>query len=194
MDDYLSARIISDPLGLYDCDVPCDGSAAVIVSAIESEPDLRRSPIGLGAVGTALGGRASWDQWEDLTTMGCRDAAGMMWSRTDLKPNDVDFVWLYDGFTIVALLWLEALGFCGRGEGGHFVESGDRIAATGELPINPDGGQLSGARLHGFGGLHEACRQLWRTAGGTQLDRRTDVAVVTSGACTMCASLVLHRL
>ena len=70
------------------------------------------------AVGTALRGRPSWDQWDDMTTMSARDAAAHMWTRTDLRPADVDFAELYDGFSWLAMCWLEALGFCGHGESG----------------------------------------------------------------------------
>jgi acetyl-CoA acetyltransferase len=134
MDDYLGARMISRPLCLYDCDVPCDGSTAVIVSAADTTPDLRKSPIHVLAVGTALHGRNSWDQFDDLTTMALRDAATMMWCRTDLKPADVDAVEVYDGFSFIALAWIEALRFCAKGEGGAFLEGGRRIALDGELP------------------------------------------------------------
>ena len=83
-----------------------------------------------------------------------------MWSRTDLRPADVDIAELYDGFTFLTFAWLEALGFCGDGESGPFVEGGARIALDGELPLNTYGGQLSAGRMHGYWVLHEACLQL----------------------------------
>ena len=89
-----------------------------------------------------------------------------MWARTDLRPGDVDVAQLYDGFTIEVVWWLEALGFCGTGEAGAFVEGGERIALGGELPLNTWGGQLSGGRLHAaFGHTAEAVRQLRGEAG-----------------------------
>ena len=75
-------------------------------------------------------------------------------------PADVDVAELYDGFSFLSMVWLEALGFCGKGESGPFIEGGKRIALEGELPLNTSGGQLSGGRLHGFGFIHEACVQL----------------------------------
>ena len=96
--------------------------------------------------------------------MALRDAAAMMWARTDLKPADVDVAELYDGFSFITLAWLEALGFCGQGEGGPFIEGGERIALDGQIPLNTHGGQLSAGRLHGYGFLHEACVQLWGEA------------------------------
>jgi acetyl-CoA acetyltransferase len=181
MDDYLAARMISDPLGLYDCDVPIDGSTAVIVSSRETARDLRRTPVKVEAIGCGLRGRPSWDQFDDLTTMAARDAAAMLWSRTDLKPHDVDIAELYDGFSFLTIVWLEALGFCSKGEGGRFIEGGKRIALDGELPLNTNGGQLSAGRLHGYGFLHEACTQLRGAAGGRQVAGSPEVATVGVG-------------
>ena len=137
MDDYLSVRLVSEPLGLYDCDVPADGSTAFIVSRADAAPDLRRPPLKFEAMGTALRGRPSWDNFDDLTTMALRDASTMMWERSDLTPADVHIAELYDGFSFIALAWLEALGFCGHGEGGPFIEGGERIAreAAGEAGV-----------------------------------------------------------
>jgi acetyl-CoA acetyltransferase len=191
LDDYLAARMISEPLCLYDCDVPADGSTAVIVSRADAAPDLRRRPVGIEAVGTAIRGRPSWDQWDDLTTMASRDAAAMLWDRTDLTPADVDIAELYDGFSFIALAWLEALGFCGHGEGGPFVEGGTRIARDGELPLNTHGGQLSAGRLHGYGFLHEACLQLWGKAGARQVLGDPEVAVAAAGGGPLAGCLLL---
>jgi acetyl-CoA acetyltransferase len=193
LDDYFGARMISTPLCLYDCDVPCDGSTAVIVSAADTAPDLRRSPIRVLSMGTALRGRNSWDQFEDLTTMACRDAGRMLWERTDLRPGDVDVAEMYDGFSFITLAWIEALGFCGRGEGGSFVEGGRRIALDGELPINTHGGQLSGGRLHGYGFLHEACIQLWGEGGERQVGGSPEVAVAAAGGGNLAGCLLLAR-
>ena len=157
MDDYLSARMISSPFCLFDCDVPCDGGTAMIVSRADTAPDLRKPPIQVEAVGTALHGRPSWDQFDDLATMACRDAGAQLWTRTDLKPSDVQLAEMYDGFSFITMAWLEAMQFCGVGESGPFVEGGQRIALDGQLPLNTNGGQLSSGRLHGFGFLHEAC-------------------------------------
>ena len=181
LDDYLTARMISEPLGLFDCDVPADGSTAVVVSRAGTGADLAKPPIRFEGIGTALHGRAIRDQWEDLTTMGCHDAAAMLWRHTDLTPADVDVAQLYDGFSFMALAWLEALGFCAAGEGGPFVEGGRRIARTGELPLNTGGGQLSAGRLHGFGHVHEAVRQLWGEAGARQVPGEPQVAIVGNG-------------
>ncbi len=191
MQDYLGARMISEPFGLYDCDVPVDGSTAVVVSSADAARDLPHPAVHFNAVGTAMRARPLWDQWEDITTMAARDAAAHMWSRTDLKPADVDTAQLYDGFSFLTLAWLEALGFCGRGESGPFVENG-RIALGGELPLNTWGGQLSGGRLHGFGFVAEAVRQLRHECGARQV-RDCEVAVVGVGGGPVAGCMLLTR-
>jgi acetyl-CoA acetyltransferase/uncharacterized OB-fold protein len=110
LDDYMKVRMISSPFCLYDCDAPVDGSTAMIVSAVDAAKDLRRPPLRVEAVGSAIHGRPSWDQWDDLTTMALRDAGAMLWRRTDLRPGDVDVAELYDGFSFITMAWLEALG------------------------------------------------------------------------------------
>ena len=101
MDDYLSSKMISDPLCLFDCDIAVDGVTALIVSTARHAPDVPTTPIHFEAVGSALQGRASWDQWEDMTQTAAASAGEHMWSRTDLKPADVDVANLYDGFTVL---------------------------------------------------------------------------------------------
>ncbi len=193
LDDYFAARMISTPFCLFDCDVPADGGTAVIVSRREAARDLRRPPLGVEAVGSALRGRPSWDQFDDLTTMAARDAGAMLWERTDLRPADVDLANLYDGFSFITMSWLEALGFCGKGESGPFIEGGKRIARDGEIPINTGGGQLSGGRLHGYGLLHESCLQLWGEGGERQVPGDPRVAVAAAGGGPLAGCLLLTR-
>ena len=193
LDDYMAARMISWPFCLLDCDVPCDGATAFIVSRDERASDLRHPPVRVEAVGTALHGRPSWDQFDDLTTMENRDAAAHLWSRTDLKPSDVDIAQIYDGFSFLALSWLEALGFCEVGEGGPFLAGGERIAPTGELPMNTHGGQLSAGRLHGYGFLHEAVVQLRGDGGARQVAGDPRVAVAAAGGGNTCGCLLVSR-
>jgi acetyl-CoA acetyltransferase len=182
MDDYLSARMISWPLGLYDCDTPCDGATALVVSSVDAARDTRRrEPIRIEAMGTQISERHSWDQGALEHEPLIRGAADSMWARTDLKPKDVQVAELYDGFTFNALCWLELMGFCPIGEGGRFVEGGKRIARDGELPLNTHGGQLSAGRLQGFGNLYEACVQLWGEAGERQVPGNPQVAAVSTG-------------
>ncbi|MGZ6954759.1 MAG: thiolase family protein [Acidimicrobiia bacterium] len=194
MEDYLGVRMISSPLCLYDCDIPCDGGTAVIVSHVDTVADLRRPPVHVEAVGTALRGRPSWDQFDDLTTMACRDAGAQLWGRTELTPADVDLAEMYDGFTFITMAWLEAMGFCGHGESGPFVEGGANIARDGGvLPLNTHGGQLSAGRLHGYGFLHEACVQLWGEAGARQVPGDPEVGVAAAGGGPLAGALLLTK-
>ena len=196
MDDYLNARMISEPLCLFDCDTATDASTAIIISAADSDTTdgLRKRPLKIESVGTALHGRDSWDQFQDLSSVAAMEsAANMLWSGTDLTPADVDIAQLYDGFSFFTLAWLEALGFCGKGEGGSFVEGGHRIALDGELPLNTDGGQLGAGKRHGFGFLHEACQQLWGECGDRQVKSDPRVAVVAVGGGPQSTCLLLSR-
>jgi acetyl-CoA acetyltransferase len=193
LDDYFAARVITTPFCLFDCDVPVDGSTAVVVSAVEHANAVDHPVARVEAVGTALRGRPSWDQWDDMTTMPARDAAAHLWSRTDLRPQDVDVAELYDGFSWLAMAWLEALGFCRPGESGPFIEGGARIALDGELPLNTHGGQLSAGRLHGFGFLHEAVVQLRGEGGERQVGGNPEVAVVANGGGPVAGAMLLTK-
>lgn len=191
LDDYLASRVISSPLRLLDCDVHCDASTAIVLSRVDAARDGPNPPIRLEAIGSALHQPWSWDQI-DLTATAARDVGEMMWARTDLKPKDVGSAQLYDGFSILTLIWLEALGLCPRGESGRFVEGGHRIARNGELPLNTNGGQLSGGRTHGLGYVHEACTQLWGRGGERQIAAH-QVAVVAAGGGPLGGSVLLVK-
>ena len=188
MDDYLCARMISDPFGLLDCDVPVDGSVAFIVSSADFASDCDHA-VRVEACGGSRGS-GGWDQRPDYPKMASSDAAAELWSRTDLRPGDVDLAELYDGFTFLTFAWLEALGFCGDGEAGPFVEGATRIALDGELPLNTYGGQLSAGRMHGNWVLHEACLQLRGEAGDRQVARH-EVAAVSNGGGPIAGCMLL---
>jgi acetyl-CoA acetyltransferase len=181
LEDYFASRMITSPFRLFDCDAPVDGSTAVIVSAAEHARDVDHPVARVEAVGTALRGRPSWD------------AGAHLWSRTDLTPADVDVAELYDGFSFLTMTWLEALGFCGKGESGPFIEGGSRIALDGELPLNTHGGQQSAGRLHGFGFVHEACLQLRGAAGDRQVPGSVEVAAVANGGGPIAGAMLLTR-
>ena len=181
LSDYLDARMVSTPFGLFDCDVPCDGAVAVVISSVDAVASLRPPLVAVEAVGTHLAERVSWDQGTLLHEPVLSGPARHVWTRTDLTPADVDVAEIYDGFTFNCLSWLELLGFCAIGEGGPFVEGGSRIALDGELPLNTHGGQLSAGRLHGWGFLHEACVQLRGEGGDRQVAGDPQVAILSSG-------------
>jgi acetyl-CoA acetyltransferase/uncharacterized OB-fold protein len=191
MEEYLDARMITTPFGLYDCDVPCDGAVAVIVSAVDTARDLAKPPVLVEAVGTQIIERLDWDQSTLTHEPQSLGQAAHMWTRTSLQPKDVDVAELYDGFTINCLSWIEALGFCGIGEAKDFLDGGKNIARDGVLPLNTHGGQLSHGRTHGMGLIHEAVTQLRGEAGQRQVEGAR-VGVVSSGGLTPSGAILLR--
>jgi acetyl-CoA acetyltransferase len=190
LDDYLAARMISTPLCLLDCDLPVDGSTAFVLSHASCARDRPNPPVFIDAVGTAMRGRPSWDQYDDLTAMAATGAGAHLWERSSLRPADVDAAQLYDGFSILVLVWLEALGFCPRGGAAEFAAAGE-LSAGGRLPTNTFGGQLSAGRLHGFGHLHEACTQIRGTAGERQMAPAPKVVAVANGGGPIAGCMLL---
>lgn len=191
MDDYLNARLITTPFGLYDCDVPCDGAVAVIVSAADVARDLAKQPVYFEAVGTQIVERTDWDQSTLTHEPQVLGQAAHLWTRTSLRPSDVDVAELYDGFSFNCLSWLEALGFCGIGEAKDFLDGGQNIARDGVIPLNTHGGQLSHGRTHGMGLIHEAVTQLRGDAGDRQV-ANARVAVASSGGLTPSGVMLLR--
>ncbi|MET0251009.1 MAG: thiolase family protein [Novosphingobium sp.] len=180
LDDYLASRVISSPLRLYDCDTHIDGSTALVLSHADAARDLRNPPLAIEAMGMSIGAMGMGIHRGDFTSLPADRAGDMLWGRTDLTPGDVDVAQIYDGFSILTLLWLESVRLCGRGEAAAFVAGGTRIGLGGELPLNTSGGQLSAGRFHGYGHTHEACVQLWGRGGARQVaDAR--VCMVTNG-------------
>ncbi|MFT3930660.1 MAG: thiolase family protein [Spongiibacteraceae bacterium] len=189
MDEYMSARMITSPLCLFDCDRYSDASTVLIVSAGDAVDEVKCTPIRIAAMAGTVE-RLSWDQAE---WMACYPTGKDLWKQTDYKPSDVDTAQLYDGFSFQAIAWLEGLGFCDIGEGGRFIEGGHRIGLDGELPLNTFGGQLGAGRLHGFGFAHEAVVQLRGLGGERQIKRDVRVAVAASGGGPLATALLLTK-
>lgn len=182
-EEYMSSRMIAEPLCLFDCDMPVDGAAAIVLSRADRARDLRHQP----AYVTALGS-GGWDwrlrppeEWIESTAA---NIGRTLWASTDLRPEDVSGAMLYDGFSPDIYWWLEGLGFCGRGEAFDWIQDG-RIAIDGELPVNTFGGQVSEGRLHGMGHWVEAVRQIQGRAdempgdGARQIPRANNILVAT---------------
>ena len=188
-DEYMSARMISSPFCLYDCDRYADASTAIIVSAEDALDEVKCTPVRVAATAGSVD-RYSWDQTEFAASYATgRD----LWTRTDYTKDDVDLVQFYDGFSFFPITWLEGLGFCEVGEGHKFVEGGKRIALDGELPLNSGGGQLGVGRLHGFGFAHEAVTQLRGLGGERQIPGDPKVAIAASGGGPLASALLLAK-
>jgi len=168
LDEYMASRYICTPIRLLDCDYPCDAGAAVIFTTEERAADLAQRPVFVESYALSASGEPSFENLPDLTNQSPLHSAELLWSRTDLKPQDVDCAQLYDGFTIITFEWLEALGFCNRGEAGAFVEAGN-TGLGGSLPVNTDGGACNVGRRHGANFCIEATRQLRHECGSRQV-------------------------
>lgn len=191
MDDYFASRVMADPIRLFDCDYPVSGASAVVVTTAERARDLRKTPVYVDAIASATGPRADWIQNDDFIFGATRLCADRLWRRASVTAQDVDVACLYDGFTHITLSWIEALGFCGLGEAGAFIDGGKTIGPGGALPLNTHGGQLAAGRLHGLAHLVEATLQLRGECGERQVPNAR-VAAVSNGHGPQCGAMVLR--
>jgi acetyl-CoA acetyltransferase len=187
LDDYLLARLIVDPIGLFDCDIPLDGCGALVLASADHARDLKHPPAyirGYGQ-GTMPGPSTMWYKGANLDHMWSagESLATKLWSTSGLAPTDVQAAMVYDGFSPFILWWLESLGFCDRGEAWQFVQ-GDVTHIGGQLPVNTNGGSLGEGRLHGMAHLSEAVYQVTGRAQERQINDVQHV-VVTIGPMTM---------
>ncbi len=189
MEDYLSSRYISKPLHLFDCDYPVDSGSALIFTTEERARDLAKRPVFFESWAMGTTDTADFHLVEDMTHSAPWRAAKRMWERTSLTPSDVQVAGLYDGFTFIAMQWLEALGFCGEGESGPFVAEGN-TRPDGALPTNTDGGACNVGRRHGANFFIEVTRQLRGESGDRQIpNARVGVASNSVGGFAACALL-----
>jgi acetyl-CoA acetyltransferase len=179
IEEYMNSRYIAKPLHLLDCDYPVDSSSALIFTTEERARDLKQKAVFFDAWAMGTTAEADFSLVEDMTHSSPFMAARRMWSKTDLTPSDVGVAGLYDGFSFIALQWLEALGFCGEGESGPFVAAGN-TRAGGIIPTNTDGGACNVGRRHGANFFIEVTRQLRGTAGDRALPRKPAVGVVSN--------------
>lgn len=195
-DDYFAAPMISDPHCLYDFCLETDGAVAVIVTSAERARDLRQPPVLVHA--SAHGGAGEWGRsiyWMDMpdetfASSGHAAIARRLFAAADVGPEGIDTAQIYDHFTSQVLMQLEDYGFCGKGEGGPFVASG-AVGRHGRLPINTDGGQLSGGYIWGMSHVREAVEQLRQTAHHQVAGART--ALVTGGPSNIPVSGLILR-
>jgi len=159
--EVLNSRMISTPLRLLECCVISDGGGAVVVTSAERARDLRQRPVYVLGWGEALSHGTVMNQMSDFTKTAASVSGDRAFKMAGVKPEDIDVAQIYDSFTITAMLNLEGLGFCPRGESGHFV-SGQQTAPGGDLPMNTDGGGLSSNHpgMRGIFLIIEAVRQL----------------------------------
>jgi acetyl-CoA acetyltransferase len=196
LEDHQASPMIADPHRLLDCCLESDGACAVVVTTAERARDLAKRPIEVRASeqgapkGYAFGPFTNANIADELyATGGCEELAGRLWGKAGLGPGDVDVAQIYDHFTGCVLMQLEDYGFCKRGEGGPFVESGALSWHGGRLPTNTHGGSLSEAYIHGLNHVVEGVRSL--RGESTSPVEGAEVCLVTSAACVPSSALVL---
>ena len=192
LEDHQASRMIVDPLHLLDCCQESDGAVALVITSAERARDLPNPP----AVVVAGAQGSGNDQWT-MTSFYVDDIAQLpemkvvadeLWASSGLAPADIQTAILYDHFTPYVLMQLEEFGFCERGEAKDFIRDG-AIELGGRLPVNPHGGQLGEAYIHGMNGIAEAVRQVR----GTSVNPVADVehVLVTAGTGVPTSGLIL---
>jgi len=191
VDDVVNSRMIADPLHKLDCCVISDGGGAVIMTTAERARDLRQPP---AYVLGAAGAMTHWNisQMGDFTQTAAAKSGPEAFRQAGVTPADIDTIQFYDSFTITALLMLEDLGFCPKGEGGRFVQGGT-LSLGNKLPLNTDGGGLSSCHpgMRGIFLLIEATRQLRGQGGEAQVPDCELALACGSGGWLSCIGTVI---
>jgi acetyl-CoA acetyltransferase len=195
LEQHQASAMIADPMRLFDCSLETDGATAIVLSSTERARDLSKPAIPLLGFGEGHGSPpTSITQKADLSEIeGLARAGKRAFEMARLTPAEIDAAQIYDGFTWIVLASLEALGFCGRGEGGAFVQDG-RIELAGALPVNTSGGLLSEGHCSGANLVSEAVRQLrGEVEPGRQVPNCQRVLVTGEGDFHEGAALILGR-
>jgi acetyl-CoA acetyltransferase len=163
VEDVVTSRLIADPLHLLDCSLVSDGGSAVILTSAERARDFPNNPVYLLGAGEGHS-HEHISQAHDLTTSAARESGATAYAMAGLGPSDIDLAQLYDCFTPTVLVELEDLGFCAKGEGGAFIDSG-AIMPGGSLPVNTHGGLLSHSHPGNPGSMFALTESVWQLRG-----------------------------
>lgn len=172
-EEVLGSRMVCDPLTVRDCCLVTDGGGAIVMTRADRARDLAKPPVYLLSCAGAQTHRQI-SMMPDLTTTSAAECGPRAFTMAGLRPDDVDVLQVYDAFTINAVILLEDLGFCPKGEGGRYVGDG-RLRPGGALPFNTYGGGLSCTHpgMLGVFTTIETVRQLRGEAGERQVDGAT---------------------
>ncbi len=196
IEDYRARTPFIEPLRIEDCCLISDGAGAFVMTSADRARDLRKRPViveGIGYAGAIKG--IHFGHEPEFAATPHRMSAPGAFAMAGLTPADVDVLAVYDPFTIVALMAIEDLGFCPKGEAGRFVE-GDRLAfdrgrAKGGLPFNTHGGMLSHSYLLGINHVVELVRQLRGEAANQVSD--AEIAVYGGFSGVDAGTMVMRR-
>ena len=194
LEQHQTSRLIADPYRLFDCCQESDGACAVVVTSSDRAVDLRqpRVLIAAGAQGMVHGdGPARQSRPASLwTSAGMTSIARDLYRAAGIGPDDIDVAQMYENFTGQVVMALEDFGFCGRGEGGPFVESGAIDWPDGSLPINTSGGNLAEGYIHGLSLVIEGVRQI-RGTSTAQVQGAANCLVASGPSAPPSSALVL---
>ncbi|PHR55806.1 MAG: acetyl-CoA acetyltransferase [Robiginitomaculum sp.] len=197
LDAYMDARIISDPIHLYDCVMPCAGAEGYLVM---SEDRARELGLAYVYIRSAIERHNAYANDPVQLRTGLAMDADMLWQTAGLTPRDIDVVQTYDDYPVISFLQLEDLGFCKKGEANIFVRDHD-FTIQGDFPHNTSGGQLSAGQAGaagGFLGIVETIRQLTGTALGGQVANArlglvSGFGIINYDKGLSCAATILER-
>jgi acetyl-CoA acetyltransferase len=195
VEDVLASRMIADPLHLLDCSLVSDGGSAIVLCSAERAADLPNAPVYLLGAGEGHS-HEHISAARSLTTSAAKEAGERAYAMAGLGPADMDFAQLYDCFTPTVLVELEDLGFCAKGEGGDFVDSG-ALGPGGALPVNTHGGLLSHCHPGNPGSMFALTESVWQlrhNAGERQVPgARCGLVHAQGGIMSSHTALVLSR-
>ncbi|HVU73865.1 MAG TPA: acetyl-CoA acetyltransferase [Mycobacteriales bacterium] len=191
VDDVQNERMMADPFTKLHCCIRSDGGGAVVLTSEERAKDLPVKPVYVLGTGSA-GNITTMSEWDDFTVSPAARSGKLAFERAGLTPADVDVCEFYDAFTSMVLLTYEALGFCGKGEAGAYLEGGT-MRVGGKMPTNTDGGGLSCCHpgMRGMFLLVEATKQLRGECGPRQVDDAKIACVNGTGGWFSSASTIL---
>ncbi len=199
MEDYLSARMVREPLCLLDMDVPIDGADAFVLTTAERARDLPNRPVLIHAATLAMASQPSEHLQVSLNESGQNVVVPTLFAKSDLALKDMDVYFPYDGFSIICLNWIENVGYCGRGEGGDFLRQHwnseqNRVLINGKVPLNTHGGSLSEGGTQGSGHVREAVMQLQGRCGTRQVPGAVNALLTPGGFFFNAQGLVLRTV
>ncbi|OBH11760.1 acetyl-CoA acetyltransferase [Mycobacterium sp. E342] len=197
MDEYLGARLIREPLCLYDMDPAVDGGDAFIVTTTERARDLALPAVLINAAVLGQVAPNEEDQTLSLRHNGQHVVVNTLKAKSDFWIDDIDVYFPYDGFTPITLNWMENVGWCKPGEAGNFLRqhwdaAEGRVLINGKIPVNPHGGSLSEGATQASGHIREAVHQLQGLAGERQVPNARRALITAGGFFFNAQGLALH--